>query len=66
MAFRWLEEEEDDGILQSILDVGSRTGSGVLDVLMQLDRPRRALWLGIDEATEGGDIGEILESAGKG
>ena len=66
MAFRWLEEEEDDGILQSILDVGSRTGSGVLDVLMQLDRPRRALWLGIEEATEGGDIGDILESAGKG
>ena len=68
MAFSWdsFEEEEDDGILRSILDVGARTGSGVLDVLMQLDRPRRALWLGIEEATEGGDVGEILESAGKG
>jgi len=66
MAISWLEEEEDDGILQSVLDVGARTGSGILDILMQLDRPRRALWLGIEEATEGGDMGDILESAGKG
>ena len=64
MSFEWLEEEEDDGILQSVLDIGARTGSGVLDVLMQLDRPRRALWLGIAEATEGGDVGDILESGG--
>ena len=63
MAFEWYEEEleEEGGILQDILDVGARTGSKVLDTLMQLDRPRRALWLGIEEATEGGDIGDILE-----
>jgi len=68
MSFKWYEEEleEEGGILQDVLDVGARTGSGVLDILMQLDRPRRALWLGIEEATEGGDIGDILESAGKG
>ena len=66
MAYSWEREEEDDGILQGILDVGARTGSRVLDVLMQLDRPRRALWLGVIEGAEGGDVGDILEEAGKG
>jgi len=63
MSFKWYEEEleEEGGVLQGILDVGARTGSKVLDVLMQLDRPRRAAWLGVIEGFEGGDIGDILE-----
>ena len=64
---RWatmgLEEEEDRSILESIGVAGARTGSKILDVLMNLDRPRRAVWLGIEAATEGEDI---LEAAGKG
>ena len=57
------EEDENKGFLATVGAAGKRTGSKILDVLMNLDRPRRAVWLGIEAATEGEDI---LEAAGKG
>ena len=45
-----LDEEEKRGVLSWITDMGKETGSVVLDVLSQLDRPRNALWVGMNEA----------------
>jgi hypothetical protein len=40
-----LEEKERGGVLGWISSMGKETGSVLLDVLSQLDRPRNALWL---------------------
>ena len=47
---------QDPGILSSIGLTAKRTGSKLLDVLMNLDRPRRALWLGVEAGIDDEDI----------
>jgi len=47
---------KDDGILSSIGLTAKKTGSKLLDVLMNLDRPRRALWLGLEAGVNDKDI----------
>jgi len=54
---------QDDGILSAVGLTAKRTGSKLLDILMNLDRPRRALWLGI-EASLGEE--DILKAMKKG
>ena len=54
---------KDDGILSSIGLTAKKTGSKLLDVLMNLDRPRRALWLGLEA---GGNDKDILKSMKEG
>ena len=56
-------EEEEKTLLEMMKDLGARTGSGILDTIMQLDRPRRAVFLGAEAAVEGDDV---LEQALKG
>ena len=47
---------QDDGILSAVGLTAKRTGSKLLDILMNLDRPRRALWLGIEAGVNDKDI----------
>ena len=54
---------QDQGLLSAIGVTAKRTGSRLLDILMNLDRPRRALWLGV-EASLGED--DILKAMKKG
>jgi len=56
-------EEEEKTLLEMMKDLGARTGSRLLDTIMQLDRPRRAVFLGAEAAVKGDDV---LEQALKG
>ena len=47
---------QDDGILSAVGLTAKRTGSRLLDILMNLDRPRRALWLGLEAGVNDKDI----------
>ena len=42
--------DDNRGVLGWISSMGKETGSIILDVLSQLDRPRNALWVGMNEA----------------
>ena len=67
MAIDWspyaTSTPQEDGILSAIGVTAKRTGSRLLDILMNLDRPRRALWLGV-EASLGEE--DILKAMKKG
>ena len=56
-------DEEEESLLEMLKGVGARTGSRLLDTIMQLDRPRRGVFLGAEAAVEGDDV---LEEALKG
>ena len=47
---------QDDGILSAVGLTAKRTGSKLLDVLRNLDRPRRSLWLGLEAGINDKDI----------
>jgi len=61
-----LDDEEKKGVLSWITDMGKDTGSVILDVLSQLDRPRNALWVGMNEALKKDDPTAFFGGAARG
>ena len=59
-------EEERKGVLGWISSMGKETGSIILDVLSQLDRPRNALWVGMNEALKEDDPTAFFGGASRG
>ena len=52
---------QEQGILSSVGLTAKRTGSKLLDILMNLDRPRRALWLGIEASLGEDDVAKAMK-----
>ena len=58
--------DDNRGVLGWISSMGKETGSIILDVLSQLDRPRNALWVGMNEALKEDDPTAFFGGASRG